>query len=81
MWKYFAILFTMIIAYLLYSKRIKIIWKTFFHRGFKPNKNVFGVYCYTGKQGSSKTLNFKRSSKSFIYVYGITEESIDFKFA
>lgn len=57
MWKYFAILFAMIIAYLLYSKRIKIIWKTFFHRGFKPNKNVFGVYCYTGKQGSSKTLN------------------------
>lgn len=57
MWKYFAILFVMIIAYLLYSKKIKIIWKTFFHRGFRPNKNIYGIYCYCGKQGSSKTLN------------------------
>ena len=57
MWKYFIILFLMIIAYLLYSKKIKIIWKTFFHRGFKPNKNIYGIYCYCGKQGSSKTLN------------------------
>ena len=57
MYKYFGILVAIIIAYLMYSKKIKIIWKTFFHKGFRPNKNIYGVYCYCGKQGSSKTLN------------------------
>ena len=55
--KYIIILFLMVFAFWLIKNKIKIKWKTFFKKGFKKDKNVFGVYCYCGKQGSSKTGN------------------------
>lgn len=41
----------------LFSHKIHIKWKTFKEKGFSPNISKYGVYCYCGKQGSSKTLN------------------------
>ena len=57
MFKYILILFGMVAIFWLWKNKIKIKWKTFFQKGFKKDKNVFGVYCYCGKQGSSKTGN------------------------
>lgn len=51
---YLAIILT--IAYLIKNK-IKINIPSFFHKGFKPNRGIFGVYCYCGKQGSGKTYS------------------------
>lgn len=36
---------------------------SFFKKGFKLNKDSYGVYCWTGKQGCGKTYNLI----SFIY--------------
>lgn len=57
MLKIFIYLIPVLIIYILIVKKIKIKWKTFFEKGFKPNKNVYGIYCYCGKQGSGKTLS------------------------
>lgn len=45
------------VIYYKFSNKIKIKWKTFFKRGFKPNRGIFGVYCYCGKQGQGKTYS------------------------
>ena len=55
MTKYIIILILMCGGFWLIKNKIKIKWKTFFKRGFKKEKNIWGVYCYCGKQGSSKT--------------------------
>ena len=57
MLKIFIYLIPVLIVYILIVKKIKIKWKTFFEKGFKPNKNIYGIYCYCGKQGSGKTLS------------------------
>lgn len=36
---------------------VKIKFKTFLKKGFRPNRGIFGVYCYCGKQGSGKTYS------------------------
>lgn len=54
---YFIILILFILIFLMYKFKIKVKWSTFLRRGFKPNKNRFGVYCYCGKQGSGKTYS------------------------
>lgn len=35
----------------------KIKWRTFFKKGFRPDNDRFGVYCYVGKQGKGKTYS------------------------
>ena len=57
MFKFVLIMFIIIIIYFFVSYKIKIKWKTFFHKGFKPNRGIFGIYCYCGKQGSGKTYS------------------------
>lgn len=63
----FKILIIMLVIALVYSMRdLKIKWKTFFKKGFRPNRGIFGVYCYCGKQGSGKTysvVEFLRNNK------------------
>lgn len=56
---YLLILFGLIgfIIYLRFAKKMRIKWKTFLHRGFVPNRGIFGVYCYCGKQGQGKTYS------------------------
>lgn len=54
----FIFLFTLfLIVFYLYSNKIHIDLKTFFKRGFKSIGNVWGVYCYSGKQGTGKTYS------------------------
>lgn len=57
MFKIFLYIIPVAIIYILIVKKVKIKWKTFFEKGFKPNKNIYGIYCYCGKQGSGKTLS------------------------
>lgn len=56
---YLLIIFGLIgfIVYLRFAKKMRIKWKTFLHRGFVPNRGIFGVYCYCGKQGQGKTYS------------------------
>lgn len=58
MWLY-ILLFILIICLFIYKfkNKIKIKWETFVHRGFRPNRGIFGVYCYCGKQGQGKTYS------------------------
>ena len=51
-----AILFILLMFYC-FSNKIKIKWKTFFKKGFRPIRGDFGVYCYDGKQGKGKTYS------------------------
>lgn len=57
MFKFVFIFIIIIIIYLFVTYKIKIKWNTFLHRGFKPNRGIFGIYCYCGKQGSGKTYS------------------------
>ena len=52
----FYLVIILTIAYLIKNK-IKVNIPSFFHKGFKPNRGIFGVYCYCGKQGSGKTYS------------------------
>ena len=45
------------IIYYKFSNKVKVKWKTFIKSGFKPNRGIFGVYCYCGKQGQGKTYS------------------------
>lgn len=52
-------LFIIFIALLVYikSNHIHIKFKTFLKKGFAPNRGIFGIYCYCGKQGKGKTYS------------------------
>ena len=50
MLKYILILFII-------KSKIKIKWKSFFKKGIKFKGGKYGVYCYCGKQGSTKTMS------------------------
>lgn len=39
------------------QNKIRIKWRTFLKKGFKPARGIFGLYCYTGKQGKGKTFS------------------------
>lgn len=43
--------------YLRYVMKVRIKYKTFLRKGFIPNRGIFGVYCYCGKQGQGKTYS------------------------
>lgn len=51
------LLFVFIALKVVIVDKISIDFKSFFHKGFKKNDNVFGLYCYTGKQGTGKTYS------------------------
>ncbi len=52
-----VILLVLLIIYLKFVVKIKIKWKSFFKRGFKPVRGKFGLYVYHGKQGKGKTYS------------------------
>ncbi len=54
---FYIFLFAFLIFFLFHFRYIKIKFHTFFKKGFKPNRGIFGVYCYCGKQGSGKTYS------------------------
>lgn len=37
--------------------KVNIDFKSFLKKGFKPFKSMYGLYCFTGKQGSGKTYS------------------------
>lgn len=45
------------ILYYIITNHIHVDWKSFFKKGFQKNDNFFGVYCYSGKQGTGKTYS------------------------
>ena len=57
MFKLLVFLFLIILIIYCFKSHIRIKWKTFLRKGFKPNRGKFGVYCYCGKQGSGKTYS------------------------
>ncbi len=54
---YLILLFVLIFAVFVKFRHTKIKFKTFFKKGFAPQRGRFGVYCYCGKQGSGKTYS------------------------
>lgn len=57
MLKLFIFIFIFIVIFYFWKNKIHIKWKTFLKKGFKPNRGIFGIYCYCGKQGSGKTYS------------------------
>jgi hypothetical protein len=57
MFKLLIFLFLIILIIYCIKSHVKIKWRTFLKKGFKPNRGKFGVYCYCGKQGSGKTYS------------------------
>ena len=52
------IILIVVLIVIIYRFRLtKIKIKTFFKKGFCPNRGKFGVYCYCGKQGQGKTYS------------------------
>ena len=41
----------------LFPTKIYLAVRTFFKKGIKITDNIYGVYCFTGFQGSGKTMN------------------------
>lgn len=54
---FILIIFLVLIIVYFIKNRIKIKFKTFFKKGFRPNRGVYGVYCFCGKQGKGKTYS------------------------
>lgn len=57
---YIGILIIVGIAILIFymiKNKVKIKVKTFFKRGFKVAKGIYGIYCYCGFQGDGKTYS------------------------
>ena len=57
MFRLLIFLFLIILIIYCIKSHIRIKWRTFLKKGFKPNRGKFGVYCYCGKQGSGKTYS------------------------
>ena len=55
--KWFIFVLLGFILFLLIYYKVKIKFKTFFRRGFPAVRGNFGLYCYTGSQGSGKTYS------------------------
>lgn len=51
-----CILLALIVKFIVIDK-VRIKWKTFLKKGFRPSRGEFGLYCYTGNQGKGKTYS------------------------
>ena len=88
MFKLIIIIIVICFIYYLIKNKIKINLPSFFKRGIKLQKGAFGVYCYCGKQGSSKTMNVIRylyeHSQNYEKIYtnmkSINNELIPYKY-
>ena len=77
--KFAIIIFIILLIILCILYKVKIKWKSFFHRGFAANRGNFGIYCYCGKQGTGKTysvveylLDNKKKIEVYCNIGGIT---------
>lgn len=55
--KLFLLVAFIYVIYYCYTNKIKIKFKTFFKRGFKVSRGIFGIYTYVGFQGDGKTYS------------------------
>lgn len=82
MFKLFIFLIFIVVIYKYHY--IKIKFKTFFKKGFKPDRGIFGVYCYCGKQGSGKTYSvvryLKEHSDKKIYANISSLKGVDYTY-
>lgn len=82
----FLSLFLVIVVIYCLRNKIKIKWHTFKNKGFKPEQNQFGVYCYCGKQGSGKTYSVmgflyeNRDKIIYANLKSIDNKQIDYKY-
>lgn len=70
-----------LLLYYLINNHVHIDWKSLFKRGFQKTDNLFGLYCYTGKQGTGKTysaINFLIKNK-ILHHYVIITNVTSFK--
>lgn len=77
------ILVCIIVFLFIKFRHTKIAFKTFFKRGFKKQSDMFGIYCFHGKQGCSKTGNavtflFKNYEGYKIYANLKSLKNIDY---
>lgn len=77
-------IFMFIVLIVIFFKNTRIKFKTFLHKGFKPNRGKFGVYCYCGKQGQGKTYSvvefLKENSNLPIYANISSLHDIDYTY-
>lgn len=60
-----AILIIMIIFFKIKEQKLNIDVESFTKKGFKKTDDAFGVYLYTGKQGTGKTYSAVRFCENF----------------
>lgn len=78
------LIITFLIVFIVYFRKVKIKWKTFFHKGFYKSSKPYGVYCYCGKQGKGKTysvVEFLLNNSDYkIYANISSIEGIDYTY-
>lgn len=78
------LIITFLIVFIIYFRKVKIKWKTFFHKGFYKSSKPYGVYCYCGKQGKGKTysvVEFLLNNSDYkIYANISSIEGIDYTY-
>lgn len=67
----FILLFLLVllisIAYKLHEIHLRVDFKSFFNKGFRKNNDDFGVYVFTGKQGTGKTFTCVNFLQKYIH--------------
>lgn len=77
MFLFVLLIFLVVLITYLVSNHVHIDWKSLFKAGFSKNDNAFGLYCYTGKQGTGKTyscINFlikNKLEKDYIVITNV----------
>lgn len=75
------LIISILFFYYIISHHIHVDFKSLFKKGFKKTDNLFGLYCYTGKQGTGKTyscVNFLIKNK-ILHNYIIITNVLSFK--
>lgn len=78
---FFVILFIIIFIFIKYRIEIDIL--SFLKKGFQARRGKFGVYCFTGKQGSGKTfstVNFILQNQKYPIYSNIHLKGIKYKY-
>ena len=84
-WTLIGIIVVIVVVSLCIKNHIVIKFGTFFRKGFKKQKDTYGVYCFTGKQGDGKTYSVidfidqvRHGKKVITNVYSYAMNNKDF---
>ena len=53
----YLIIGLILLIFIIIKFRLLINFKSFFKRGFRPKRGIWGIYCYHGSQGKGKTFS------------------------